>query len=108
MNHHLPALCLTVLSLGTCLVSAADSLSPAPQAVNALGLDLLTKGTGAGENALLSPYSIQAALAMTYAGAAGETRTQMAKALHFPADERVLDSSFAALRTALELSLIHI
>ena len=34
-------------------------------------------------NLFFSPYSISAALAMTYAGAAGETATQMADALHF-------------------------
>ena len=34
-------------------------------------------------NLFFSPYSISAALAMTYAGAAGETAAQMADALHF-------------------------
>jgi serine protease inhibitor len=36
--------------------------------------------------ALLSPYSIQAALAMTYAYADGDTRAEMAKVLHPPPD----------------------
>ena len=35
-------------------------------------------------NLFFSPYSISAALAMTYAGARGDTQTQMAKILHFP------------------------
>ena len=35
-------------------------------------------------NLFLSPYSISTALAMTYAGARGETETEMAKALEFP------------------------
>ena len=69
--NHLPTLCLAVFGLGTSLDSAADDLNPATRAVNALGLDLLAKGPGAGENALLSPYSIQAALAMVFAGAGG-------------------------------------
>ena len=35
-------------------------------------------------NLFLSPYSISTALAMTYAGARGETEAEMAKALQFP------------------------
>lgn len=39
-------------------------------------------------NLIYSPYSISLALAMTYAGARGETESQMAKALHFlPQDQ---------------------
>jgi serpin B len=103
MNHHLTTLCMTVLSLGIPLVSpAAEIPSAAAQAVNALGLDLLAKGTEARANALLSPYSIQSALAMTYAGAAGDTRTQMAKVLHYPADEAAVHQSFSALQKALD------
>ncbi len=102
MKKQLPALCLAVLSLGIPLVSsAADDLTIAAQSVNALGLDLLAKGTKANSNALLSPYSIQSALAMAYAGADGDTRTQMAKVLHYPQHERALHQSFAALQEAL-------
>ena len=43
--------------------------------------DQLNDGKG---NLFLSPYSISTALAMTYAGARGETETEMAKALEFP------------------------
>ena len=84
------------------VVPAAEKPSAAAQAVNALGLDLLAKGTAARQNALLSPYSIQTALAMTYAGAAGETRAQMAGVLHYPQDEAALHQSFGELRKALE------
>ena len=103
MNKHLTPLWMTALSLASSLVSpAADTPSAAAQAVNALGLELLAKGTETNANALLSPYSIQSALAMTYAGAAGDTHAQMAKALHFPADETALHQSFADLQKALE------
>ena len=43
--------------------------------------DQLNKEKG---NLFLSPYSISTALAMTHAGARGETETEMAKALQFP------------------------
>ncbi|MCX6873540.1 MAG: serpin family protein [Verrucomicrobia bacterium] len=103
MNHHLPTLCMTVLSFGIPLVApAAEIPAAAAQAVNALGLDLLAKGTETNANALLSPYSIQSALAMTYAGAAGDTRTQMARVLHYPADEAAVHQSFSGLQKALE------
>ena len=103
MKTRLATLCLTVLSLGGLSVgSAADSPSAAAQAVNALGLDLLAKGPDANANTLLSPYSIQAALAMTYAGAAGDTRSEMARVLHYPADEAALHQSFASLQKALD------
>jgi serpin B len=104
MNHPLTTtLCMTALSLAIPLISpAADQPSAAAQSVNALGLDLLAKGTEADANALLSPYSIQSALAMTYAGAAGDTRTQMAKTLHYPEDEAAVHQSFSDLQKALE------
>ena len=48
-------------------------------------------------NLFFSPYSISAALAMTYAGAAGETATQMADALHFDLPPGRLHPVFNAL-----------
>ena len=102
MNTSLSILCLAVLSLGASLPASVAASPQAAQAVNALGLDLMAKGTDANTNALLSPYSIQSALAMTYAGAAGDTRAEMAKVLHYPADEAALHQSFTAMQKALE------
>jgi serpin B len=97
------------LNFGSHAVAAPDpgppstNASPAARSINALGVDLLSKGTAAGANALLSPYSIQEALAMTFAGAAGDTRTEMATVLHYPADdEAALHRSFAALDKSLQ------
>jgi hypothetical protein len=39
---------------------------------------------------------------MTYAGAMGETRNEMTKALHYPIKEETLHASFVELTTALE------
>ncbi|HSI12434.1 MAG TPA: serpin family protein [Chthoniobacter sp.] len=73
----------------------------AGEAVNALGVDLYHAHQGGDANLLLSPYSIQSALAMTYAGADGDTRAEMQRALHYPEDEESLHTSFAALARQL-------
>ena len=51
---------------------------------NAFACDLYAELTATGGgNVFFSPMSIRTALAMTYAGARGETAAQMARALHF-------------------------
>lgn len=87
-----------VLATVACGAKPGDT-GPATSALNALGCDLLARSTG---NALVSPYSIQTALGMTYAGAAGNTRDEMARVLHLGEDEPGLHRSFAALQRALE------
>src|SRR5437667_5294193 len=83
-------------------LGAPATAEPAAAAVNALGIDLLKKTSRPDANALLSPYSIQSALAMTYAGADGVTREEMRKVLHYPGDDSKVHGSFTALRKALE------
>jgi len=51
---------------------------------NNFALKLYAKLRAREGNLFFSPYSISTALAMTYAGARGETETQMAEVLHFP------------------------
>lgn len=101
-----PILMLKVLLSCLCLITlptfAADATTTAANAINSLGVDLLAKATKPGENALLSPYSIQTALAMTYAGADGVTRDEMARVLHFPKDETEMHSSFSTLSETLK------
>jgi serpin B len=94
-----------VATLGSPSAQGADAgaLDPAVRAINALGLELLAKGSKPDANALLSPYSIQSALAMTWAGAAGDTQAEMARVLHYPADEAKLHDALKALRGALEV-----
>lgn len=52
-------------------------------------------------NLFFSPYSISVALAMTYAGARGETEQEMARVLHFTLPQRRLHPAFNSLDLAL-------
>ena len=49
-------------------------------------------------NRFVSPYSVSVALAMTYAGARGETRQQMGQTLRFSLSREELHPAFYALR----------
>src|SRR2546421_7452359 len=88
-------------------VAAAASLHAADfdlavKATNELGADLHRQLARGDENLCLSPYSIQSALAMTFAGADGGARTEMARVLHFPNEGDAIHASFAALQRSLE------
>lgn len=50
-----------------------------------------------GENLFFSPHSVSVALAMTWAGARGNTETEMADALHFTLGQERLHPAFNAL-----------
>ena len=98
MNLHI---ILPALLLGCLTGATGRAASVAAGAINSLGIDLLRQAEPAGENALLSPYSIQTAMAMTCAGADGQTREEMVRVLHFPMDEAAVDRSFAELQAGL-------
>src|SRR3990170_1362649 len=60
------------------------------QGNNAFAFDLYQAlRESADGNLIFSPYSISTALAMTYAGARGDTETEMARTLHFLAQDRL-------------------
>ena len=63
----------------------------------AFALDLYRELRGNEGNLFFSPYSISAALGMTYAGARGNTEAQMAQALHFALDQHRLHPAFASV-----------
>jgi len=127
MNHHtIHKLAWTLSTLFTSLSLVACTAEPVPEGIivhasdkprqqadtenpdlatlvegnNTFAYDLyraLRTDTG---NLLLSPYSISLALAMTYAGARGDTERQMAETLHFlPQDE--MHAAMNALDQAL-------
>jgi serpin B len=64
---------------------------------DAFAFDLYARLRDKDGNLFYSPYSISTALAMTYAGARGQTAEQMAKVLHFALDPARLHPAFAEL-----------
>jgi serpin B len=70
----------------------------------AFAVDLYHQLRIAEGNLFFSPYSISTALAMTYAGARGNTEAEMARVLHFDLDhldQEALHSAFADLEAHL-------
>ncbi|HEY54450.1 MAG TPA: serpin family protein, partial [Caldilineae bacterium] len=86
--------------------SVTEFLTPDAMAVakgtNAFALDLYQQLRHEKGNLFFSPYSISVALAMTYAGARGNTAAQMAQTLHFPQEDERLHEGFAALGRLLD------
>jgi serpin B len=83
------------------MAQGATSFELAARATNELGIDLYRQLATGDEKLCISPYSIDSALAMTFAGADGETRSEMADILHFPNSGDV-PASFSALQGSLE------
>ena len=112
-SQHLQFQCLMprmkrflILHIFTTLVTAmccrAAEFDLAATATNQLAVDLHRQLATGNENLCVSPYSIESALAMTFAGADGETRSEMARILHFPNDASAVPASFASLQHSLE------
>jgi serpin B len=68
---------------------------------NVFAFDLYNQLRAKEGNVFFSPYSISTALAMTYAGARGDTAEEMAKALHITLPPDELHRAEAALLAAL-------
>lgn len=68
---------------------------------NQFAFDLYAALGEGDENLIFSPYSVSMALAMVYAGAEGNTATQMTETLHFDLAQDTFDSDFLDLQTAL-------
>src|SRR2546425_3302483 len=84
------------------MAQSARNFELAAKATNKLAVDLHRQLATGDENLCISPYSIESALAMTFAGADGETRTEMARVLHFPGDASAVPASFALLQHSLQ------
>src|ERR1043165_6217961 len=83
------------------ITQGATNFELASKATNELGVDLHRQLATDAENLCISPYSINSALAMTFLGADGGTRSEMARVLHFPNGGDV-PASFSALQHSLE------
>ena len=82
-------------------IEITDDARQAAQESNALAFDLYAQLARQDGNLFYSPASISTALAMTYAGAAGDTQQQMAQVLHFDLDEDRLHQGFGTLGNLL-------
>jgi serine protease inhibitor len=90
VSHQPAALTSAQLAAETTVAQSINSFA------ESLYRQLQSQGGGSG-NLFLSPASISTALAMTYAGARGETATQMAAALHYTLDANTLAGDFGSL-----------
>ena len=72
--------------------SSAEALA---KSNNVFAINLYQQLRAAEGNLFFSPYSIRTALAMTYAGARGETAAQMKTALSFTLEDSDLHKAFA-------------
>ena len=81
--------------------AVAQEATRAATAINQFAFDLYEHFQEEEGNLVLSPTSIATALAMTYAGARGETASQMADVLHLGEDAGIHDS-FRALLQSLQ------
>ncbi len=89
---------LTAAALAAGLARAADDdVGAAAKGNREFALDLYAKLRTQDGNLFFSPYSISTALAMTRAGARGDTAAEMDKMLHFTLGQDKLNPAFAAL-----------
>lgn len=96
-------LAIVALVLAACTAPAwtEDGTAPERKAVvegnNQFAYDLYARLAQEPGNLFFSPFSLSTALAMTHAGARGTTEAEMARALHFPADQAKLHPAVAGL-----------
>jgi serpin B len=98
-----PLICLLLAALlaSPMKTLATDGTADLTAGNTAFALDLYAQLKSGDGNLFFSPYSISTCLAMTYAGARGDTEAQMARTLHFGADQARFHSGFGELQKQL-------
>lgn len=74
----------------------------ASSAINSVGIDLLHATASTNANSLISPYSIELALVMAYAGADSSTRDEMTRVLHLSGTAAEVNQGFASLQRDMD------
>ena len=95
------ALVAGVLLSVNLFVSASADEAAAAAGRNAFALELYGRLKGLGGNVACSPHSISEAMAMTYAGARGTTREQIARVFRFANGDDALHRGFRQAREVL-------
>jgi serpin B len=72
------------------------------QGNSAFAIDLYHKLSESEDNIFFSPYSISTTLAMTYAGARGNTEKEMVETLRFSLDQENIHPAFAGIESKLK------
>lgn len=87
---------------------ANDDLQTLVDGNNSFALDIYQSLHSENGNLILSPFSMSLALVMTYAGARGNTESQMADVLHFTEGQDKTHPAFNSLDLALENDPINL
>jgi serpin B len=88
--------------LGVAHGASSSQLQPLVAGNSAFALDLYGRLQSGSANVFFSPHSISTCLAMAYAGARGETASQMASVLRFAGEPNQIHASFAELQRLLD------
>ena len=104
MQSNIAQICAVVIAAVALQARAAEGteMKQLVEGNNAFALQLYGTLRSTDGNLVLSPYSISSALAMTYAGARGQTARQMEQTLHFDQNQTDLHPLFGRLDAALK------
>jgi serpin B len=96
------AMCLASSSVAALEAGPEEDQKTAAAENAAFALDLYGRLRATDDNLFFSPYSVSSALAMTYAGARGETARQMAEVMHLTLPTERLHPALAAIDSTVK------